>query len=43
MKLIHDGIKKLDEAAIKARGEEFSYNEVFEETLQIITEAASEK
>lgn len=43
VKLIHDGIKKLDEAAIKARGEEFSYNEVFEETLQIITEAASEK
>ena len=42
VKLIHDGIKKLDEANIKARGEEFSYNEVFEETLQIMMEAASE-
>ena len=42
VKLIHDGIKKLNEDTIKARGEEFSYNEVFEETLQIMTEAASE-
>ena len=30
VKLIHDGIKKLNEDTIKARGEEFSYNEVFE-------------
>ncbi len=42
VKLIHDGIKKLDESAIIARGMEFSYDEVFEETLQIMTEAASE-
>ena len=43
VKLIHDGIKRLDENDIKARGEEFSYNQVFEETLQIMTEAASER
>jgi glycosyltransferase EpsD len=43
VKLIHDGIKKLNTENIIARGEEFSYNEVFEETLQIMTEAASEK
>ena len=42
VKLIHDGIKKLDENAIRARGMEFSYNEVFEETLHIMTEAANE-
>ena len=42
VKLIHDGIKKLNVDTIIARGEEFSYNEVFEETLQIMTEAASE-
>jgi glycosyltransferase EpsD len=41
VKLIHDGIRKLDEANIKARGEEYSYNEVFEETLQIIMEASN--
>ncbi len=43
VKLIHDGIKKLNENDIKARGEEFSYDEIFEETLQIMTEAASER
>ena len=42
VKLIHDGIKKLDENEIKARGMRFSYDEVFEETLQIVMEAASE-
>ncbi len=43
VKLIHDGIIRLDENMIRARGEEFSYGEVFEETLQIMTEAASER
>jgi glycosyltransferase EpsD len=42
VKLIHDGIKKLDENEIKDRGMKFSYGEVFEETLQIVMEAASE-
>ncbi|MBQ7332933.1 MAG: undecaprenyl-phosphate glucose phosphotransferase [Clostridia bacterium] len=43
VKLIHDGIKKLDENDIKARGHEYSYDEVFEETLQIMMEAANER
>ncbi len=43
VKLIHDGIKKLDENEIKARGHEYSYDEVFEETLQIMMEASSER
>ena len=43
VKLIHDGIKRLSEDEIKMRGLQYSYNEVFEETLQIMMEAADER
>ena len=43
IKLIHDGVKKLDEEKIRARGKFYSYDEVFEETLQIMMEASGER
>jgi lipopolysaccharide/colanic/teichoic acid biosynthesis glycosyltransferase len=43
VKLIHDGIMKLDREEIIKRGAVYSRDEVFEETLQILVEACDER
>ena len=43
VKLIHDGVYKLEKEAITARASEYSFDNVFEETLRVMTEAFDEK
>jgi len=43
VRFIHNGLWKLSEDEIKARAAIYSYEEVFEDTLQIMTEAGDEK
>ncbi len=43
VKEIYDGVKVLDKENIIKRANAYSYNEVFDETLQIMTEACDER